>query len=869
MNKKIAQELFNIISEGIEHSTAFRLIDPAEGRKFKFANEYNSPLGRFLIENNDYQLNLWLVIAEKSKNNDWYLYVYLDPPDVVTLAEICKTNDDKTELCWEYTAKKRDSENNRRKKIFESMNNGSTRVSIPIPVNVADLDEFLEKIFQLIWCRERANNLGDSMYNLKDDKELKIAIKQLGPRKGWIVEIVKLIEKVDRYSDIESRSSKDLHELIWGKGNKIADISWGERPEIPLTDEDFRRWVAEESLKPVPELRQDAEQHLQKFYDELIEKTKSSQGRAWAKVSRAMAAFYPEYMTSMAKDHLKAFHGALIENASSRNIIGYHLDITDRLNEVLGSVNEGDSYAIAERMTIAWRLYEEYIQKQSDKAQPDDNPSGETIMGITNLIFYGPPGTGKTYNTIDKALKICGENTKGLEREDIRQLFEKKVDDGRIAFTTFHQSMTYEDFIEGIKPILGKSKHEHKSKEPDKEGDPVIYRVEDGIFKELCIKASFSLVKEEGTVVELLNFSSAYDSLVQDAEEEQALELETKSGDKKVIVDSISQRGNLLIRHQSGTSLFPVSKSSLQKLHNVFPDLSEVENIHEEFRPHVGGNTTIYWAVLNAIHKKLRSEKKETTSSGEGKNSLEDKKDVVQSLQNGDYKGKKGEHYVLIIDEINRGSVSQIFGELVTLIEDDKRLGNPEAIQVVLPYSKEPFGVPPNLHIIGTMNTADRSVEALDTALRRRFSFVEVPPDPDLDLLVEIEINDIDLSRFLKVINKRIEKLLDKDHMIGHSYFLSAKSVNDLKAIFQNRIIPLLQEYFFGDYGKIGLVIGPSFFDIGEDKTAGDFFAQFDDYDSSPLLERKVYHLKNVLVDMDDEDFVEAVKEIYEPQGKP
>src|SRR5690606_727010 len=210
--------------------------------------------------------------------------------------------------------------------------------------------------------------------------------------------------------------------------------------------------------------------------------------------------------------------------------------------------------------------------------------------------------------------------------------------------------------------------------------------------------------------------------------------------------------------------------------------------------------------------------------------------------------------YVLIIDEINRGNVSAIFGELITLIEEDKRLGEDEALTAKLPYSKDSFGVPPNLYIIGTMNTADRSVEALDTALRRRFSFVEMPPVPncikDGNGLEAIE--GINLPNLLTTINKRIEKLLDKDHMIGHSYFMGLNTVNELKRVFHNKVLPLLQEYFFGDYGKIGLVLGEGFFEKTDDNDK-DIFAPFNDYDSSGLMQRNVYHLKKVGI-MSDQD---------------
>ena len=149
------------------------------------------------------------------------------------------------------------------------------------------------------------------------------------------------------------------------------------------------------------------------------------------------------------------------------------------------------------------------------------------------------------------------------------------------------------------------------------------------------------------------------------------------------------------------------------------------------------------------------------------------------------------EKYVLVVDEINRGNVSSIFGELITLLEEDKRKGNKEELEVILPYSKEPFSIPNNLHIIGTMNTADRSVEALDTALRRRFSFVEMMPNADL--LEQNEIDAINLKDVLSTINNRIEILIDRDHTIGHSYFMNINNSKELKLAFKYKILPLLQ----------------------------------------------------------------------------
>ena len=244
-------------------------------------------------------------------------------------------------------------------------------------------------------------------------------------------------------------------------------------------------------------------------------------------------------------------------------------------------------------------------------------------------------------------------------------------------------------------------------------------------------------------------------------------------------------------------------------------------------------------------------------------------------------------NYVLIIDEINRGNVSAIFGELITLIEESKRLGRDEALMVKLPYSKNEFGVPSNLYIIGTMNTADRSIEALDTALRRRFHFIEMPPDIDLirsegklkdnkgvleiDLYTtdnEDEVNEpdekekyfIDLADLLKTINQRILLLLDRDHLIGHSFFLPVANADDLKQAFARQIIPLLQEYFYGDYGKIALVLGEGFCEATQ--KAKTPFAKVKGYDAGDLFNEQTLFKINNPLDMEDAELIEALQKL-------
>jgi hypothetical protein len=171
----------------------------------------------------------------------------------------------------------------------------------------------------------------------------------------------------------------------------------------------------------------------------------------------------------------------------------------------------------------------------------------------------------------------------------------------------------------------------------------------------------------------------------------------------------------------------------------------------------------------------------------------------------------QSQNYVVIIDEINRGNISKIFGELITLIEPSKRLyqtpkENPQS--VLLPYSRAKFSVPKNIYILGTMNSVDRSVTPIDTALRRRFDFVEVPPNPDLLMKILVNGHELDLANLLRTLNLRIEYLLDRDHLIGHSYFMKVVSFSDLCRLFTNNLIPLLEEYFLGDWKKVALVLG-------------------------------------------------------------
>ena len=434
-----------------------------------------------------------------------------------------------------------------------------------------------------------------------------------------------------------------------------------------------------------------------------------------------------------------------------------------------------------------------------------------------NQILYGPPGTGKTYNTINKALSILETKTQEEINVEDRDVLKSKFDDyiknGQIIFTTFHQSMSYEDFIEGIKPL-----------KPEEEDEFVKYDVKEGIFKGLCrqaMKEFYQIGTNDETFERLNSFENAWNDLLENVQNSidnnGVFPLDTISG-QAMDAFEISDRGNLYLKPQyEGAKDYTVSHDRAQKLFEAFPTLEIVNNIDKEFRSVIGGsNSTAYWSVLNYIITWLNENP--TAPSIEQTTEISDtlikfdNKIVKQNIES------KVLNYVIIIDEINRGNVSQIFGEIITLIEEDKRLGKEEALEVTLPYSKEKFGVPPNLYIIGTMNTADRSVEALDTALRRRFSFEEIQPNSSLiateGKLKESRgiVDNIDVPRVLETINNRIEILSNRDHKIGHSYFMKVTSLEDLKATFKKNIIPLLQEYFYNDHEKIGWVLGEGFF---------------------------------------------------------
>ncbi len=497
-----------------------------------------------------------------------------------------------------------------------------------------------------------------------------------------------------------------------------------------------------------------------------------------------------------------------------------------------------------------------------------------------NQIFFGPPGTGKTYNTINAALNIIDpefyqENKN--DRNDLNKRFKELLikdfegTKGQIAFCTFHQSFSYEDFVEGIKPKTNDKKE-------------VYYEIEDGIFKEICQLANSSIsaakIHDEGKLswdeaqfaqasfykLSLGQSTNPNDRIIYDycrdtneisvgfGDDTDFSGMDKNEINKKCkeigLSEGSARRLNYFIHDLKKGNYVLVSNGNkyISCLGKVVGDYEYIEDspiAYHHFRK-------VEWIFVDEnipVEEVYDTNFNQKTIYQLDKHRLK-KEFFVGHTHKVENESKKVKDYILIIDEINRGNVSSIFGELITLIETDKRAGKPEELEVILPYSKQPFKVPHNVHIIGTMNTADKSIEALDTALRRRFSFTEMPPKPKLieteSLSGEVKgiVDGVNLKNLLDTINNRIEKLIDKDHKIGHSYFLKVNDKSSLVHCFKNEVIPLLEEYFFGDYGKIGLILGDSF--ITKDEINNFEFAEFGGYDAdvtSDLKERSVYKI--------------------------
>lgn len=441
--------------------------------------------------------------------------------------------------------------------------------------------------------------------------------------------------------------------------------------------------------------------------------------------------------------------------------------------------------------------------EQQIKEQKNNNKKSTKIKEIKqplNQILYGPPGTGKTYNAIIKAMEIIDknkikydENNNISNYKELEKEFNELKQIGQIKFVTFHQSYSYEEFIEGIKPDVNN---------PEK----IVYKIEEGIFKKIVDDALFNALniteKQEQKEKEFYDVLNIFK-----INHQEGTELSTVSSKSKFTIVEYS-KDSIRIKPKDGNNIYSVSYGPLQEIYEKDKknNISTANELVERMNGSFAGLSSYYFAVLDSLKKyveQINTTNKKTIDFNKSK--------FLEQYYNGNMQLKeKSNRYILIIDEINRGNISKIFGEMITLIEEDKRIGNEHELKLTLPYSKEPFGIPNNLYVIGTMNTSDRSIASIDIALRRRFKFIEMMPQNNLVADFRIEFNKI-----FEALNNKIKILLDRDHQIGHSYFISTKyndnnknnDIKTLKNIWFDEILPLLNEYFYNDWEKLNLII--------------------------------------------------------------
>lgn len=464
-----------------------------------------------------------------------------------------------------------------------------------------------------------------------------------------------------------------------------------------------------------------------------------------------------------------------------------------------------------DQMIYSWTKKKEKVTDKSN--EQDDNTStnnnviksekDESINGNKishQIILYGPPGTGKTYSTKKRAVEIC-DNKEFTDNAEIKKRYNELVNDGRIEFITFHQSYGYEDFIEGIKPNLNKNS----------ENGSISFHTEDGVFKKFCKNVSsenknvklilpLTIYERKKGYIDFYIPKKYYKNIFNFFKKDKDYE-KYFGPDGTYIANSLKESTNIAeIQITYKGEKFKKSKINILKVNKGSSPQIRITSSKLVNKLRGKPIKTVYLVIDKNYNGILYDSKPKQKNSDDNKN------DISSSLR---------PNCVFIIDEINRGNISKIFGELITLIEEDKR----DEMKVKLPYSHEEFTVPKDVYIIGTMNTSDRSIALLDTALRRRFKFEELMPDYNLVSEKEIITNDnklkINPRKFLKNLNSAISFLYDPDHQIGHSYFMENDGAIDFSDdpqkfidIWYDNIIPLIREYFYNDWEKLEYLLG-------------------------------------------------------------
>lgn len=462
---------------------------------------------------------------------------------------------------------------------------------------------------------------------------------------------------------------------------------------------------------------------------------------------------------------------------------------------ILEQIKTKSKKSFPELSYLSWEYSSNKKQAASSPVVAIDEEHGAYNKPSLNQLFYGPPGTGKTYHTIFRAAEIV-ENRKITDYNEALNIFQSNLHD-QIEFITFHQNYSYEDFIQGLRP--------------DIENKELSFVRQDGLFTQIATNALFEYYKQiEKQKIESNNQTTnepslleVYGAFFKSLKKEQ--KFETKAG-SSIQITGFSKSRNVEYAHFENGRPYLVSQDRLLKLFTIYPKINEIQKLHDNIRSAIGGcNTTVYYVALREfirfrdtyiedydqelsdgdIYDELKYDDISYTRKKELLNEIS--LDEIRTIDTFD-----APSYVLIIDEINRANISRVFGELITLIEPDKRSHGNLPLTCTLP-SGDRFIVPSNLYIIGTMNTADKSIALLDIALRRRFEFVPMYPNITLE-----GVNNTDV---LQKINEKIIDLKTRDFTIGHSYFMGDDF--DLKSTIDKKIIPLLLEYFMNDEKEV------------------------------------------------------------------
>lgn len=480
---------------------------------------------------------------------------------------------------------------------------------------------------------------------------------------------------------------------------------------------------------------------------------------------------------------------------------------------------------------FSWKLRDELKEALLSIPIPDhfSVPPGSRKTDIPlNTILYGPPGTGKTYYTVIYAVAVIEqvpldviEAEAAVNYSEVLRRFREYRAAERIGFVTFHQSYGYEDFIEGIRPVV--------SGEDDADGGDLRYRVEPGIFKRFCSRAEVRSV----SAPDIRHLGIREDPAIWKVSLEGSGENETRreclsdapNGHIRIGWDAygpnITEETNFADGGKVVLNAF-INRIQVGDIVLSCYNASTIDGIgvvtgdyewHNEYK-HYKRLRRVNWIVRKKLNVlELTGGSSLTTASvyRMWNVALPDLYRLIEENlpASSTPVAAAPENYAFIIDEINRGNISKIFGELITLLEPSKRIGAKEEMRISLPYSPKPFGIPENVWVLGTMNTADRSIALLDTALRRRFHFVEMMPQPEL--FAGILVDELDIQRMLTRLNQKISILYDREHTIGHACFMSLRdtpTLETLAGIFRSSILPLLQEYFYDDYEKIRLILG-------------------------------------------------------------